>query len=145
MVRNLARFRSTVASGSRDRHATKGWRTVAGETGLPPPRVLTTSDPRATVSHGRWHMARTIIALFLLFALQQANAVECGSTANRSGCVGPNGAATYNKNTGQVHTAKPYHSNTVAPGTTVQGARGNRATKALEPGCAYVNGRRVCN
>ncbi|PPQ33672.1 hypothetical protein [Rhodopila globiformis] len=90
-------------------------------------------------------MARIITALFLLFAVQQANAAECGSTANRSGCVGPNGAAMYNKNTGQVHTAQPYRSNQVAPGTSVQGARGNRATKALAPGCAYVNGRRVCN
>ncbi|MFL5254528.1 MAG: hypothetical protein ACJ8AI_16845 [Rhodopila sp.] len=91
-------------------------------------------------------MARIIIAtLFLLFSLQQADAVECGSTANRSGCVGPNGAKTYNKNTGQAHTAQRYHSNTVAPGATVQGGRGNHATKAVEPGCAYVNGRRVCN
>jgi len=91
-------------------------------------------------------MARTImVALFLLFSLQQANAVECGSTANRSGCVGPNGAKTYNKNTSQAHTTQRYHSNTVAPGANVQGGRGNHATKAMEPGCAYVNGRRVCN
>ena len=90
-------------------------------------------------------MTRVIIALFLLFAAQQANAAECGSTANRAGCVGPNGAATYNKNTGVAHTAQPYHSNQVAPGTSVQGRRGNSATKALAPGCAFVNGRRVCN
>ena len=59
-------------------------------------------------------MSRFIIALFLLLAAHQANA-ECGSTANRVGCttpngavgVGPNGAATYNKNTGEVHTAQP--------------------------------------
>ena len=90
-------------------------------------------------------MSRFIIALFLLLAAQQANAVECGSTANRAGCAGPNGAATYNKNTGAVHTAQPYHSTEVAPGTNVQGRRGNTATKAMEPGCAFVNGRRVCN
>jgi len=89
-------------------------------------------------------MSRVTIALFLLVAAQGANAAECGSTANRTGCVGPNGAATYNKNTG-VHTAQPYHSNDVAPGTNVQGRRGNSATKAVEPGCAFVNGRRVCN
>jgi hypothetical protein len=90
-------------------------------------------------------MSRIIIALLLLLAAQEANAAECGSTANRAGCVGPNGAASYNKNTGQVHSARPYHSNEVAPGTSVQGARGNSATKAIAPGCAFVNGRRVCN
>lgn len=81
------------------------------------------------------------------FSAEKASAAECGSTANRSGCVGPNGAATYNKNTGQVHTAQPqpYYRNRAAPGTTVQGSRGNTATKGLEPGCAFVNGRRVCN
>jgi hypothetical protein len=100
-------------------------------------------------------MSRFIIALFLLLAAHQANA-ECGSTANRAGCttpngavgVGPNGAATYNKNTGQTRTAQPNnynHSGQVAPGTNVQGEGGNSATKAVQQGCAYVNGRRVCN
>ena len=90
-------------------------------------------------------MSRNIIALFLLLATQGANAAECRSTASRAGCVGPNGAATYNKNTRGVHTAQPYHSNEVAPGANVQGRRGNSATKAVEPGCVFVNGRRVCN
>jgi hypothetical protein len=91
------------------------------------------------------NMIRFIVALFLLLAAQQANAAECGSTANRAGCVGSNGAATYNKNTGQAHTAQPYHSSEVAPGEHAQGWRGNSATKAVEPGCAFVNGKRVCN
>lgn len=90
-------------------------------------------------------MSRVIIALFLLLAAQGAKAAECGSTANHSGCIGPNGAAIYNKNSGQVHTAQPDDSNEVAPGAHVQGRRGNSATKAVEPGCAFVNGRRVCN
>jgi hypothetical protein len=90
-------------------------------------------------------MSRFIIALFLLLAAQQASAAECGSTANRAGCVGPNGAATYNKNTGQAHTAQSSQSNQVAPGTSVQGRRGNTATKGLEQGCGFVNGKRVCN
>jgi hypothetical protein len=90
-------------------------------------------------------MSRFIIALFLLMTAQQANAAECGSTANRAGCVGPNGAASYNKNTGTVHTTQPSHSNEVAPGTSVRGRYGNSATKAVEPGCAFVNGKRVCN
>ena len=67
-------------------------------------------------------MPRIIIALFLLLATQPANAAECGSTANRAGCVGANGAATYNKNTGQVHSAEPYHSSPVAPGESLQAA-----------------------
>src|ERR1700712_759740 len=91
------------------------------------------------------NMLRFIVALLLLLAAQEVNAAECGSTANRAGCVGPNGAASYNKNTGQAHTAQPYHLNEVAPGEHAQGRRGNSATKAVEPGCAFVNGRRVCN
>jgi len=100
-------------------------------------------------------MSRLIIALFLLLVAQEANA-GCGSTAYRAGCttpngavgVGPNGAATYNKNTGEVHSTQsndPYHSNQVAPGTNVQGWRGNSATKSLQQGCAWVNGKKVCN
>lgn len=85
-----------------------------------------------------------LFAVFLLCVGQPASAVECGSTANRAGCVGANGAATYNKNTGQVHKARPYPYNSVAPGTHVQGTRGNTATKALQPGCAWVNGKKVC-
>jgi hypothetical protein len=100
-------------------------------------------------------MSRFTIALALLasFVAQAAHA-ECGSTANRAGCttpsgavgVGPNGAASYNRNTGAVHTTRPnYHANQVAPGTSVQGRRGNSATKAVQEGCAFVNGKRVCN
>jgi hypothetical protein len=90
-------------------------------------------------------MSRVIIALVFLMNAQQALAAECGSTANRAGCVGPNGAASYNKNTGQTHSAQRYRSNGVAPGEHAEGWRGNSATKAMEPGCAFVNGRRVCN
>lgn len=90
-------------------------------------------------------MARYVMLFMLLFAVQQAEAASCGQTANRAGCVGANGAVGYNKNTGVAHGARAYPSNQVAAGTHVQGARGNSATKALAPGCAYVNGRRVCN
>jgi hypothetical protein len=95
-------------------------------------------------------MSRFLIALILLLAAQQATAAECGSTANRAGCVGPNGAATYNKNTGTAHTAQSSGARSsnlgqVAPGTSVQGRRGNTATKGLEQGCGFVNGKRVCN
>jgi hypothetical protein len=90
-------------------------------------------------------MSRIVIIILLLLAAQQASAAECGSTANRAGCVGPNGAATYNKNTGAVHSSQSQGSNQVAPGANVHGWRGNSATKAVQPGCAYVNGRRVCS
>jgi hypothetical protein len=93
-------------------------------------------------------MSRIAIAVLLILAAQQAHAAECGSTANRAGCVGANGAASVNKNTGAVHSTQSngtYHSNQVAPGTTAEGRRGNSATKAVQPGCAFVNGRRVCN
>jgi hypothetical protein len=85
----------------------------------------------------------------------EANA-GCGSTAYRAGCttpngavrVGPNGAATYNKNNGELHTTQTNstnRSNDVAAGTNVQGSRGNSATKAFQQGCAWVNGKKVCN
>ena len=90
-------------------------------------------------------MSRIVIAIFLLLAAQQASAAECGSTANRAGCVGANGgAATVNKNTGEVHSTQSGN-NQVTPGTSVQGRRGNSATKGVQEGCAFVNGRRVCN
>jgi hypothetical protein len=81
----------------------------------------------------------------MLLAAPMAHAASCANGVNVAGCVGPNGAATYNKNTGQAHTAQPSNYNSVAPGTRVQGYRGNSATKAMQPGCAWVNGRRVCN
>ncbi len=86
-----------------------------------------------------------VAASCLLLSAQAANAAACGSTANRAGCVGANGAVGYNKNTGVAHAATPYHTNQVAPGTSVQGIRGNSATKAVAPVCAFVNGRRVCS
>jgi len=90
-------------------------------------------------------VVRYVMLFMLLFAVQQAEAAACGQTANRAGCVGANGAVGYNKNTGVAHGARAYPPNTVAPGAHVEGVRGNSATKALAPGCAYVNGRRVCN
>jgi hypothetical protein len=58
---------------------------------------------------------------------------------------GRNGAATYDKNTGAVLTSQPQNSNQVAPGANIQGWRGHIATKAVTPGCGFVNGTRVCN
>jgi hypothetical protein len=95
-------------------------------------------------------MSRVVFVLCLLFTTQQGVAAECGSTANRAGCVGPNGAVgvgpkgagSYNRNTGTVRRTYPHQ---VAPGTQVEGRYGNRATKGVEQGCGWVNGRRVCN
>ena len=89
-------------------------------------------------------MFRSIIALVLLLAAAPGAMAACASTANRAGCATPNGAVTYNKNTGQAHGVQT-GANQVAPGTNVQGKGGNSATKAVQPGCAFVNGKRVCN
>jgi len=86
-------------------------------------------------------MRRTLFAIAtvlpLLGGIPTAHAVECAAGANRAGCVGPNGAAVAGPN--GVHTTSP-----PPAGTTVKGAGGNTATKALQPGCAFVNGKRVC-
>lgn len=86
-----------------------------------------------------------VVAAMLLAMPMAAHAASCANGVYRAGCAGPNGAATYNKDTGQVHTARRYNYNNVAPGTHVQGGRGNSATKAMQSGCAWVNGRKVCN
>ena len=95
-------------------------------------------------SIGAIRSARIIVAALILLCAQQSFAVECGSTANRAGCVGPSGATVYNKNTGTVQTRQPYTQGQPAPGTTVEGSRGNTVTRAVRPDCAYVNGQRVC-
>lgn len=81
----------------------------------------------------------------MLLTVSTAHAASCVNGVYRAGCVGANGAATYNKDTGEAHTVRSSDYNRVAPGTHVQGYRGNSATKAVEPGCTWVNGRRVCN
>ena len=66
-----------------------------------------------------------------------AHAVECAAGVVRAGCAGPNGAVVAGPN-GVHKTAPP------PAGTTAKGVRGNTATKAVQPGCAFVNGQRVC-
>jgi hypothetical protein len=87
-------------------------------------------------------MKRTLSAiatvlLLLAGAMPTAHAVQCAAGVSRAGCVGPNGAVVAGPN-GVHKTAPP------PAGTTVKGAKGSTATKALQPGCAYVNGKRVC-
>ena len=89
-------------------------------------------------------MRRIALTVLLVLAAPSAYAAACGSTANRAGCVGPNGAVGYNKNTGVGHATTSSRYNHVAPGTHVEGRYGNTATKGVAPGCGFVNGKRVC-
>lgn len=71
-----------------------------------------------------------------------AQAAQCARGVYRAGCVGPNGAIVAGPR--GVATARTYGASQIRPGTSVTGVRGNTATKALAPGCAWVNGQRVC-
>ena len=77
-------------------------------------------------------------AALLVGSLAPAQAIQCARGVYRAGCVGPGGAVVAGPR-GVVGTA-----NQVRPGTRVVGPRGNTATKAIAPGCAFVNGQRVC-
>ena len=81
-----------------------------------------------------------ISTMFLLLAaaIPTAHAIECAAGVVRAGCAGPNGAAVAGPN--GVHTTK----SAPRPGTTATGVHGKTATKAVQPGCAFVNGQRVC-
>jgi hypothetical protein len=89
-------------------------------------------------------MKPTLIAISIVLPLlagvvPTAQAVECAAGVVRAGCAGPNGVVV----AGPRGTAVRGRS-AVRPGTTATGARGNTATKAVQPGCAFVNGQRVC-
>ena len=85
------------------------------------------------------------VLLPLAGVIPTAHAVECAAGVVRAGCAGPNGAvvagprgaAAAGTNRMRIKSASP-------AGTTATGARGNTATKAVAPGCAFVNGQRVC-
>jgi hypothetical protein len=88
-------------------------------------------------------MKPTLLAILitlppLVGAIPTAHAVECAAGVVRAGCAGPNGAVVTGPS--GVHTTK----SAPRPGTTATGAHGNTATKAVQPGCAFVNGQRVC-
>jgi hypothetical protein len=108
------------------------------------PRIVTDPQIRSLYLKASYVLYRNDI--LLLLASRQANAAECGSMANRVGFGGPNGAigvgrngaASYNKNAGAVHTSPAQNSNQVAPGANIQGWRGHSATKA---GCARIRFR----
>jgi hypothetical protein len=91
-------------------------------------------------------IAISIALPMLAGAIPTAQAVECAKGVVRAGCAGPNGAVVAGPRgaaaagTNGVHTRSA-----VRPGTSATGARGNTATKAVAPGCAFVNGQRVCH
>jgi hypothetical protein len=87
-------------------------------------------------------MKRTLFAIATVLPLlagfiPTAHAVECAAGVARAGCAGPNGAAVAGPN--GVHKTSP-----PPAGTTATGTRGNTATKGAQSGCAFVNGKRVC-
>jgi len=105
-------------------------------------------------------VAAALAAVLMVAGAGAADAAACANGVYRAGCVGPNGAASVNKNTGTVRgaTAAPYNSGThCANGVNRAGCVGpngavgvNKNTgnvgTAGAPGvqCRYVNGQRVC-
>jgi hypothetical protein len=85
-------------------------------------------------------IAISIVLPLLAGATPTAQAVECARGVVRAGCAGPNGAVVAGPRGAAVRGRSA-----VRPGTTATGAHGNTATKAVAPGCAFVNGQRVCH
>jgi hypothetical protein len=85
------------------------------------------------------------VLLLLAGVIPAAYAVECAAGVVRAGCAGPNGAVVAGPRGAAVAAPNAVRMRS-APraGTTATGARGNTATKAVAPGCAFVNGQRVC-
>jgi hypothetical protein len=91
-------------------------------------------------------IAISIVLPLLAGAIPTAQAVECAKGVVRAGCAGPNGAVVAGpRGAAAAGTSGVRARSTVRPGTTATGARGNTATKAVAPGCAFVNGQRVCH
>ena len=95
-------------------------------------------------------MRLTLFAIATVFPLlagviPTAHAVECAAGVVRAGCAGPNGAVVAGPRGAAVAGTNGMRMKSAAPaGTSATGARGNTATKAVAPGCAFVNGQRVC-
>ena len=78
-------------------------------------------------------------------AVPTAHAVECAAGVVRAGCAGPNGAVVAGpRGAAAAGTNGMRMRSAPQAGTSATGARGNTATKAVAPGCAFVNGQRVC-
>jgi len=95
-------------------------------------------------------MKNTLIAISIVLpllagAIPTAHAVECAKGVVRAGCAGPNGAVVAGpRGVAAAGTSGVRTRAVPAAGMTATGARGNTATKAVAPGCAFVNGQRVC-
>ena len=90
-------------------------------------------------------MKSGVIGLILVLAIPPvlsttAHALACAAGSHAAGCVGHNGAVV--ARSGGVHKGAamvgPKGVHTAAPAVIT-------ATKALEPGCAFVNGKRICH
>ena len=91
-------------------------------------------------------IAISIVVPLLAGAIPTAQAVECAKGVVRAGCAGPNGAVVAGpRGAAAAATNGVRTRSAVRPGTTATGAHGNTATKAVAPGCAFVNGQRVCH
>ena len=74
-----------------------------------------------------------------------AHAVECAAGIVRAGCAGPNGAVVAGpRGAAAAGTSGMRMRSAPQAGTIATGVRGNTATKAVQSGCAFVNGQRVC-
>ena len=87
--------------------------------------------------------AIAIVLPLLAGVIPTAHAVECAAGVVRAGCAGPNGAVVAGPR-GAAAAGTNGMRMTPRAGTTATGVRGNTATKAVAPGCAFVNGQRVC-
>jgi len=86
----------------------------------------------------------TILPL-LAGLIPTAHAAECAAGVVRAGCAGPNGAVVAGPRGAAVAGTNGMRMrSTPQAGTTATGVRGNTATKAVQSGCAFVNGQRVC-
>ena len=84
------------------------------------------------------------VLLLLAGVMPTAHAVECAAGVVRAGCAGPNGAVVGLRGAAAAGTNGMHMRSAPRAGTTATGARGNTATKAVQSGCAFVNGQRVC-
>jgi hypothetical protein len=120
---------------SRLRSTATGWRSYLKTT----PRREETSVVKPTL------FAIATILPLLAGVIPTAHAVECAAGVVRAGCAGPNGAVVAGpRGAAAVGTNGMRMRSAPRAGTTATGARGNTATKAVAPGCAFVNGERVC-
>src|SRR5690242_18943767 len=81
----------------------------------------------------------TVLAL-VTGVIPTAHAVECAAGVVRAGCAGPNGAVVAGpRGSAATGTNGMRMRSTPRAGATATGVHGNTATKAVAPGCAFVN------